>query len=51
MSFGTLLFSLGQICFALKFEQKALKERGIDTMLEEARENNRETDFEHLRRS
>lgn len=29
--------------------QKALKERGIDTMLEEAREANRENDAENMR--
>ncbi|KAF2815478.1 UPF0203-domain-containing protein [Mytilinidion resinicola] len=28
---------------------KALKSRGIDTMLEEAREDNRENDAQHLR--
>jgi hypothetical protein len=31
--------------------QKALKERGIDTMLEEARESNMDTDAENMRRS
>lgn len=30
--------------------QTALKDRGIDTMLEEARESNRENDAEHMRR-
>jgi hypothetical protein len=29
--------------------QKALKDRGIDTMLEEARETNRENDAEHMK--
>jgi hypothetical protein len=29
--------------------QKVLKARGIDTMLEEAREDNRENDAQHLR--
>ncbi|GME38940.1 uncharacterized protein K452DRAFT_316452 [Neofusicoccum parvum] len=28
---------------------KALKDRGIDTMLEEARETNRENDAEHMK--
>jgi len=32
----------------LKFVQKALKERGIDTMLDEARENNRDYDRDNL---
>jgi len=31
--------------------QKALKERGIDTMLEEARKSSKENDAEHLRRA
>lgn len=31
-------------------EQKALKEKGIDEILEEARESNRENDLEHLKR-
>jgi TRIAP1/MDM35 family protein len=31
--------------------QKVLKERGIDTMLEEARADNRENDAEYLRPS
>ena len=30
--------------------QKALKERNIDSMLEDARNDNKETDAEHLRR-
>jgi hypothetical protein len=30
--------------------QKALRERGIDSMLEDAREDNKDTDAEHLRR-
>ena len=30
--------------------QKALKERGIDSMLEDARNDNKDTDTEHLRR-
>ncbi|KAF2838519.1 UPF0203-domain-containing protein [Patellaria atrata CBS 101060] len=30
---------------------KALKERGIDTMIAEAREDNRENDAEHMRGS
>jgi TRIAP1/MDM35 family protein len=32
-------------------DQKALKERGIDTMLAEARADNRENDVEYLRPS
>lgn len=31
--------------------QKALKERGIDTMLEEARKSSKESDAEHLKRA
>ena len=31
--------------------EKALKERGIDTMLEEARADNRENDSEHMKPS
>jgi len=31
--------------------QKALKERGIDSMLEEARDSNQDTDAENMRRS
>lgn len=31
--------------------QKALKERGIDTMLEEAKEGNKDTDAENMRRT
>ena len=34
----------------LTIPQKALKERGIDTMLSEAREGTVETDSEHMRR-
>ncbi|KAF2760695.1 hypothetical protein EJ05DRAFT_507954 [Pseudovirgaria hyperparasitica] len=30
---------------------KALKERGIDTMIQEAREDNRENDAEHMKGS
>ena len=30
--------------------QKALKERGIDTMLEEAKQSSKESDVEHLKR-
>lgn len=30
--------------------QAALKQRGIDTMVEEARENDKESDAEYLRR-
>lgn len=36
--------------FILHDLQKALKERGIDTMLEDARESNRENDAEHMKR-
>nr|POE64874.1 mitochondrial distribution and morphology protein 35 [Quercus suber] len=32
-------------------QQKALKERGIDTMLEEARADNKENDVEYLKPS
>jgi hypothetical protein len=31
--------------------QKALKERGIDSMLDEARDSNRENDAEHMKRT
>lgn len=31
--------------------KKALKEKGIDEILEEARESNRENDLEHLKRA
>lgn len=33
------------------YEQKALKERGIDQMLEEARADNRENDLENMKPS
>ena len=50
LPFGMRLFSrdIGNEIDAM---QKVLKERGIDTMLEEARESNQETDAEHLKRS
>lgn len=32
-------------------QQKALKERGIDRMIDEAREDNRENDVEHMKQS
>lgn len=41
----------GNAMLLLKFTQKALKERGIDSMLDEARENNRESDAELMRKS
>lgn len=31
--------------------QKALKEKGIDEMLDEARESNRENDAQHMKRA
>lgn len=40
------LFSQYKTCLS-----KALKERGIDTMLEEARKSSKENDAEHLRRA
>jgi TRIAP1/MDM35 family protein len=33
----------------LTVSQRALKERGIDSMLDEARESNRENDAEHMK--
>ena len=32
------------------FVKKALKEKGIDELLEEARESNRENDLEHMKK-
>ena len=43
----TILFS-SLLAYA---SQKALKERGIDSMLDDARESNRENDAEHMKRS
>ncbi|KAL2014053.1 hypothetical protein VTN00DRAFT_1578 [Thermoascus crustaceus] len=40
------LFSQYKTCLS-----KALKERGIDTMLEEARKSSKESDAEHLKRA
>ena len=41
---------IGAASFKLTSIQRALKERGIDTMLDEARENNKENDAENMRR-
>jgi hypothetical protein len=41
-----LAFATGR----LTAEQKALKDRGIDNMLTEARDGTAETDAEHLKR-
>ena len=40
-----------RLCSSVDPVQTALKERGIDTMLEEARESNKENDAENMRRS
>ena len=37
--------------FLLSRPQKALKERGIDSMLDEAREENKENDAQNMRRN
>ncbi len=34
----------------MAFVKKALKEKGIDELLEEARESNRENDLEHMKK-